>query len=225
VWLDNDRDQERVLDTVRAENIGLVILDPLRSLTACVDQGPRELQPLTRFLRRLIDETGAGVLALHHLQKQVLTRGKDDRRPMQRVSGGGLVSIAEAPIAVTAEGTDVMRVAPDGTKHAIDIAPFRLRRMQFGDGLVCLQEQVEPLTTKEVAPTVSATSMEIAEVLANVPHVAGPDASGRAIAEATGLPRKVVTVALDALKRDGKVTVTAGPRRSQWWTRTSGDSQ
>src|SRR5262245_24000507 len=49
LWLDDAQCQKRLIDEVRSHQIGLVAFDPLRSLTACVDRGPSELQHLPYF--------------------------------------------------------------------------------------------------------------------------------------------------------------------------------
>jgi hypothetical protein len=44
----------------------LITFDPLRSLTAAADQGPRELKPIVSFIRRLMREAGCAVIIVHH---------------------------------------------------------------------------------------------------------------------------------------------------------------
>jgi AAA domain-containing protein len=136
LWLDDPDWQQRLIDEVLAFEIGLVMYEPLRSVTACVDRGPAELQPLSRFERRLIGETGCAIWRGHHETKP-LTGFADDRRPAQRSSGGGLFSISDAPISIERVDDTKSRFVPDGFKHADTPAPFIVERIAF-DGVACL---------------------------------------------------------------------------------------
>lgn len=124
VSLDDRRQQDRLIRDLRMCGAGLVILEPLRSLTHCVDGTPRELQPFTAFVRRIIRDVGATVLLGHHAVKQ--TAGADARRGTQRVSGGGLVSICEAPVEFVRSG-DSVTMTPRGFKHCATPPPLQLR--------------------------------------------------------------------------------------------------
>ena len=66
VALDDPEWQAWLINEVRQFEIDLVDLDPLRSVTLGVDQGPREFQPFGNYLRRLIGETGCGMMFAHH---------------------------------------------------------------------------------------------------------------------------------------------------------------
>ena len=48
----------RLIAEVKRRAIGLVVLDPLRSVTGCVDQGPADLQPFdpAAFARDLTED-------------------------------------------------------------------------------------------------------------------------------------------------------------------------
>jgi hypothetical protein len=115
--------------------IGLVILDPLRSVTASVDRGPAELQPLALFERRLINETGCAVWNGHHETKPPAStlNGPDERRPAQRSSGGGLFSMMDAPVSIERIDDMKSRFVPDGFKHDETPAPFIVERLILGD--------------------------------------------------------------------------------------------
>jgi RecA-family ATPase len=58
--------QSHVIAEAQRLDAGLVILEPLRSLTTNVDQGRRELQPFARFARRLVAEVHCCLLFVHH---------------------------------------------------------------------------------------------------------------------------------------------------------------
>ena len=95
VALDDADWQAKLIDEVRQFDIDLVILDPLRSVTLSVDQGPREFQPFGLYLRQLISETGCGVLCTHHDTKPQ-AGVTETRRRAQRSSGGGLFGHMDA---------------------------------------------------------------------------------------------------------------------------------
>ena len=128
LWLDDDDWQQRLINEVLAYEIGLVMLDPLRSLTACVDRGPSELQPFARFVRRLMQETGCAVASGHHETKPAANL-PDERRAAQRSSGGGLFSAMDAPVSIERIDDERLRFVPDGFKHCETPPPFIVERL------------------------------------------------------------------------------------------------
>jgi RecA-family ATPase len=100
-----------------------VTFDPLRSLTAAADQA-RELKPIVTFLRRLMRETGCAVLIVHHHTKP--GEKPDQRRRPQRASGGGIFSIADAPIHVETIDQNRRLLVPTAFKFCADPAPITL---------------------------------------------------------------------------------------------------
>jgi hypothetical protein len=128
LWLDDPDWQRKLIAEVKTYRIGLLQFDPLRSLTACVDKGPSDLQPFARFLRRLISETGCGEWCSHHEIKQS-PNFPDERRAAQRSSGGGLFSAMDAPISIERIDDTQSRFVPDGFKHCDTPAPFILDRL------------------------------------------------------------------------------------------------
>jgi hypothetical protein len=123
--LDDRGWQTHLVDEIKRLGIRLVILDPLRSLTSAVDQGPRELQPFARFLRSLVRDTGCCVLSVHHDSKPQAGTA-DRRRRAQRASGGAIFSIMDAPIHVErVDGRSTL--TPDGFKHCADPEPLTRR--------------------------------------------------------------------------------------------------
>jgi hypothetical protein len=194
LWLDDDDWQQRLIDEVRAFEIGLVIYEPLRSVSACVDRGPAELQPLSRFERRLIGETGCAIWRGHHETKP-LTNGPDDRRPAQRASGGGLFSISDAPISIERVDDTKSRFVPDGFKHTDTPAPFI----------------VERLASDDVAwvRVIDAPERQSGADLALLADVRGflrehPNSSGRQIEGAIHKQAERVRAALDTLRATGE---------------------
>ena len=123
VALDDPEWQARLISEVRRFEIDMVTLDPLRSVTVAVDQGPREFQPFGNYLRRLIGETGCGVLCVHHDTKP--TPGvPETRRRAQRSSGGGLFGHMDSPIHAAPAGDDKTLLVADGFKHTDDPVQF-----------------------------------------------------------------------------------------------------
>ena len=129
LWLDGSEWQRKLVAEVIDFDISLVIFDPLRTLTGCVDKGPADLQPFSRFERRLINETGCAIQNLHHDTKPSAIGLPDDCRPVQRASGGGLFSTMDAPISIERVGDDKARFVPDGYKHCHSPAPFLVERL------------------------------------------------------------------------------------------------
>jgi hypothetical protein len=206
ITLDHPRTQDRILRELAVCQPALVILEPLRSLTAAVDQGPRELQPLTQFLRRIIRETGAAVLIGHHAVKTVA--GHDGRRGAQRVSGGGLVSISEAPAEFVRLDDYTVTFTPRGFKHAATPAPLTLT-LETASG------RVTRLSAEDYSKPPSDEEQAAEGVLTVVR--AEPGLSGTAIAARVGGRKAAVFAALPALKARGEITEKKALRGSTWF--------
>jgi hypothetical protein len=145
LWLDDKADywQGQLIKDVRAFEIGLVIFDPLRSVTGCVDKGPSELQPFARFLRRLITETGCAPWCSHHEIKP--SAGSfDDRRPAQRAAGGGLFAHFDAPISIEHINDTKALFVPDGFKFCDTPTPFIVQRLVLDGEAVILTASDRP---------------------------------------------------------------------------------
>jgi RecA-family ATPase len=100
VTLTDGHCQDRIIREVREHGIRAIAFDPARAFSDAVDKGPGELTPLTRFLRRLMRETAVVPILVHHDTKPRNDGKPDGRARAQRASGGGLFSIADAPIHV-----------------------------------------------------------------------------------------------------------------------------
>lgn len=208
--LDDPTQQARIIAEAKRLGAALVILDPLRSLTACVDQGPADLRPFGGFLRRLVRETGAALLLVHHDVKPP-ANGPDTRRRAQKASGGALFSIVDAPIHV--ERVDERRslVAPDGFKFTADPAAFVVERTDVAGG-VQLRADDMPASTNAADVTLQA------RIRAHLSEAGGAGAgSGSAIAKALHVRKESAFDALDAMERAGIVDSVVGPRGRKDW--------
>jgi hypothetical protein len=209
--------QRRLIQEVRRLAIGLVILDPIRSLTGCVDQGPHELQPFARYLRSLLREADVAILLVHHDAKP--TAGvTDNRRRAQRASGGAIFSIVDAPMHV--ERVDARRslVAPDGFKFCPDPEPFVFERVAADDG-VSLRLIAG---TGLVIPADTGLATKAADIALQA-KLEGflrekPGWSGRAIAKGMKMQRQMINAALQRMLRAGLVGVVDGSRNAKLWT-------
>lgn len=127
--LDNPAHQSRLQHLVQTQHVEVLLLDPLRSVTATTDKSWTELRPFIQFLRRLQRETGVLLLLTHHDTKP-LPGVVDTRDRSQRMSGGGLFSVVDAPIHLVklkSEGGSSSLLVPSDYKFSADPAPIRLR--------------------------------------------------------------------------------------------------
>ena len=214
IWLDDPDAQDRLVGLVKNFTVDLVILDPLRSVTGCVDQGPRDLQPFQTYLRLLMRETGCAVLACHHDAKPA-PGIRDDRKHPHRASGGGLYSIADAPIHVERIGdTNTVIATPCGWKFSDDPSPLEIT-LTVGDGAAMLTAKA---STSGDAETVVLHDKILAYVQAN------PHTCGRKLAEALRGNRQRLFGALEQLYEAGRLDrVTRG--QGHYWFVTSGSDQ
>lgn len=123
--LDDPRTQDRIIREGKLCGVGLYVVEPLRSVTACVDAGPRDFQPFGAFLRRLVRETGAATLLGHHTVKPVA--GADGRRGTAKVSGGALVSYCESPVLFDRTDDHSVTLTPKSWKHSAAPPPLSVR--------------------------------------------------------------------------------------------------
>ena len=211
VWLDDPDWQARVIATVRDRRIRALLPDPLRSLSGCVDQGPRELQPLAMWLRRLQDETGCAVWLNHHNTKP-LAGQKDDRRRPHRASGGGLFSIADAPIMLERIGdTNRALVTPSSWKFAEDPAALEIELCVNGDAA---QLHVRPAETA-IAADAALRDRVLAFLAEN------PGQSSNRVARGIKANKAAVLAALNGLSAGNRVDCVKAERGNQWFIRRS----
>jgi hypothetical protein len=206
ISIDDPRVQDRIIIEVKTCGAGLVILEPLRSITATVDQGPRDLWPFVQFVRRLIRETGVALLLGHHEVKK--TTGTDLRKGAERVSGGGLFSVSESPIMLERLDESRVLVRPTAWKHFGVPAPFTIR-------LETEHGRVRRLIGEEYAPVdregYDHLSAKVLDVVTTHPGL-----SSSAIVARVGGRRDSVLRTLPALEDSGKVR-SAKEGRSQCW--------
>ena len=115
VALDDDEWRARLLLAIAAMRVRLVVFDPVRALTDCVDGGPRDLKPFADFVRRIRRETRAAILLSHHDTKPN-AKGEDTRDHAQQASGGGIFSISDAPIHAVRQSDAKTLLVPSAFK-------------------------------------------------------------------------------------------------------------
>ncbi len=217
ISLDDPAWQDRLIAIASTEQIGLTIIDPLRAVTIAVDQGPREIQPLTRFCRRFMRETGSVLLLVHHDVKPTAGRPDDRARP-HRASGGGIFSIADAPIHAELIGPGSRAlVTPSHYKFAMAPDPFTVR--------LETDDPQRPTVARMIGEdaTAQATAVDVAlheKLLAFLTD--HPETSGSAIAKALHIGKAQALTTLDALHAKGLIAfVQRG--QAKLWTLAQGE--
>jgi hypothetical protein len=126
--LDEPRAQNRFISWLDENGVEVLFLDPLRSFTASSDKGPADFAGMTRFLRRIQNETNCkAIVIIHHDVKPSRdSRYSGNRRRSHDASGGGVFSVADCPVSF--EKTDWNRVAvrPEDYKAGSDPKPFEV---------------------------------------------------------------------------------------------------
>jgi len=211
-WLDDTTWQARLVETVRADAIGLLILDPLRSVTGAVDAGPRELQPFAKFLRLLMQASGCTILLVHHDTKPAANQ-PETRKRAHRASGGGLFSVSDAPIHAERVGDeDLVQLHPSSWKAQREPAPLEVRLHEDGDSL-----SLVATTTTSADAADRAIQLRVLDYLR-----ASPDRSGNQIAQGIHAQRSRVSKALGDLATAGEVDSRSGLRNAELWFLRSG---
>ena len=204
VDLDDPAWRLRTIREAQRLNARLVILDPLRSVTACVDQGPAELKPFAGFCRRLIRETPTALLTVHHDSKPPVTNTDTRRRP-QRASGGGLFSIADYPIAIDPVDDGHKMLAAHGFKFSADPDPIVLSLVTEGEAWRLVSDGSLP----------AGAAVLHAAILAWLEHT--PGSTGSAIARGVQRQKQAVLDALHELASSGRVDALQEKRRTTWF--------
>ena len=205
--LDDPAVQDRLVRQIEIAGARLVIFEPLRSLTQTVDKTAADVAPLARFLRRLERDAGPHVQLLgHHAVKP--QAGPDGRKGAQRVSGGGLFSISEAPIEATRLDDARALLRPLSWKHHAAPAPLVLR-LEVEHGLVrrVLGEEFAP---GEIGPVPNEAQRVYAAV------IAAPGQSSTAISRRLELRKATTIGVLEDLERAGRVQGVKEGRSRAW---------
>jgi hypothetical protein len=204
--LDDPVWQARIIAEAKRLDVVLIIIDPLRSVTARTDQGPSEFQPIALYLRRLLSETGAAILIVHHDTKPQ-PGVVDTRRRAQRASGGGIFSNVDAPIHVVGVGQGRTLLTPEGFKHAPDPAPILFARLHDNDAVRFV---VEPTTATSAGHV--ELHAKILECVANTPGV-----SGSQVAKTIRTNKDATLHALDVLREAGRLDSFQKGRATRWF--------
>jgi hypothetical protein len=206
ITLDDPRTQDRIVREAEALQPHGVVIEPIRAVTACVDQGPRELQPFTNFARRLMRTTGAALLLGHHEVKQAA--GKDTRKGNERISGGGLLSISECPLHFTRVDATHVKVTPTGFKYSADGEPIVLRLDSAG-------ETVLRIVAEEYLPQPDQESDAARKLLSTMRRK--PGLSSTKLVTDAGVRRSLGLQMLPNLAAHGRARSEQDGRAERWY--------
>jgi hypothetical protein len=202
----------------RSHQIRVTFIDPIRASSGAVDQGPREIRPLAAFLRRYMRETGSVVVLNHHDTKP-LPGKPDERAKPQRASGGGIFSIADAPIHVELVGPGQRTlISPSHYKFAEAPAPF-IAWLETDDPKHPTQARLRGESTSAAEASQLAAHEKIIAFLRE--H---PGTSGSKVAKGVHVNKEWTLDALEALEKQGRVT-HAQKGQAQLWSLTNPETQ
>jgi len=211
IALDDPAWQSRMIDYGRTNKIRVTIVDPIRASSGAVDQGPREIRPLAAFLRLYMRETGSVLVLGHHDTKPIAGK-PDERAKPQRASGGGIFSIADAPIHAELVGPG-SRVILTPSHYKFSTAP---------DPFVIVLEADDPKRPTWIRVRGEHTTAAIASEVALHERIleylrAHPGTSGSAVAKGIHVSKADALNALDAL-RLGKLVDYYKRGQAQLWS-------
>ena len=201
--LDDVKWQQQVVEIMLKLGIRLLIIDPARSLTSCVDGGPRDLDPFAEYVRRIKRETGAAILIAHHDLKPPAIAAMDERDHPHKASGGGIFSISDAPIYCQRIGKEQSLLVPSHFKFGKSDPEAFIIRIETPDesedgpdyDMAILGE-----TKGEQAAINEDMERKVIDAVGN--H---PCESQEAIVQAVGRRAKDARQALKRLAADGRV--------------------
>jgi RecA-family ATPase len=212
---DSQASQDQIIGTIREQGAEVAIFDPLRGFTALSDKGPADLRPVVKFFRRIQRETACKTLILpHHDTKEQLGKEQDTRTLAQRASGGGIFSMAEAPIHFEKVAETETACVPSGFKASNDPKPFRLH---FESAAIPFRDYV-----RAVAETVSENDVAHQKIEKKLLRAFGAHA-GKLNASAVkdtvgGRDYNLAMTVLEDWKAQGKVTEGTGNHGARLFT-------
>lgn len=193
-----------LISDCRRLGIKLLVLDAMRRLAACVDEGPAKVRLVTAVLRQLISEAALTIIAVHHDVKPS-REGADPRRRGHRASGGDWFAVSECPIHVEQAGRGESLVYPQDYKFSADPAPFTFR-CEYDGHLICRLVGLD--TTTEGAEQAGDRG-SLVEWL----RTHGPS-SKRALKGGLAVGWEKLNKLIESLEREGVLDSTPGPRNS-----------
>lgn len=216
--LDDPDHQGRLLHFLQSQRIEVLIIDPLRSVTGATDKTYVELRPFILFLRRLQRETGVVLILTHHDTKPQ-PGTIDTREGPQRMSGGGLFSVVDAPIhltKLTSEGGPACLLAPSDYKFGEAPPPVKLR-------LVTDHPRTATRATWVTTPATAGSERALEhddQLLRYFREHAAQEFSGRQLATALRMGQGTVRLSLQRLLAAGQVEKRTGSgteKNAQLW--------
>lgn len=208
VWLDSQKWQIELLKLARDYDV--IAFDPLRSVTGCVDQGPREYQPFAAFARKLVT-AGATVIQVHHDSKPQVGQA-DNRRRAHRASGGGVFSAADAPVHAERIGEEPRIIlTASAWKHWDDPPPLEVElRIAKQDGKM----HTAGMSARAVSATSSAEAVLQGRIRQTL--IESPGLSGSEIAKRVRTAKQTVLTTLTQMTDLDHVT---RGKKTEWMVR------
>jgi hypothetical protein len=209
--LDSPEWRENLIGEIQRQQIQAVIFDPIRRYSIHADEGPSEVRKITGYLRRLVNETGATVVIVHHDVKPP-QNGPDNRRRGHRASGGDWFAAAECPISFETAGDACTLAYPESFKLSSDPEPFKFQ-LETDDP----RQATTARLVGETATAAEASTLAIDEAV--LAYLSGqPGASTNTITKALRKGAGVVKQSLERLFVAGKVDCVEGARKAKLWT-------
>ncbi len=208
--LDQPERQSQMIGYALEHAIRVTFIDPIRASSDAVDQGPREIRPLAAFLRRYMRETGSVVVLNHHDTKPMAGK-PDDRAKPQRASGGGIFSIADAPIHAELVGPGKRTlISPSHYKFAEAPEPF-IVSLETDDPKRPTVARLRGESTTAAEASQLAMHEKIADYLRQ--H---PGSSGSKVAKGVHGNKEWTLEALEAMANQGRATFTRKGQAQLW---------
>lgn len=205
-------DEEDGLDQIARRclqyGIRLVVLDCLRRLTVHADKGAGDFAPVAQALLAFRERTGATILLVHHDAKGGRRAVSRDELP-NLASGGGVFSVADAPIHLRRLNDNRFRVTPALYKHMGTPDRF-VAHAEFQ--AVGSRDAIR--LTEHVSRARPAEGTLDERILARL--LRGPVPSATALARDIHASKQGVLAAVDRLKAGGQVQSHAFGRSTMW---------
>jgi hypothetical protein len=172
------------------------------------------------FLRRITTETPAKALGLIHHDTKPLTGTRQDKRELpQRMSGGGVFSITDAPVHFQRFSETRSLVVPSNYKFSLDPTRFGFEFVSDGGGE---DDSLAPTTWIRLEGSEEASEERARKngIGAKIIAFLGehPKSNTTAVRRAAGANAAAVTEALNELEQEGLVLCEPGDRNTKFWS-------
>jgi hypothetical protein len=218
--LDIPDGRSRLRSFIEKNQIEVLVLEPMRSLSALIEKTAAEFSPVRRFISELGRDTSCKTFVFGHHDVKSPPGGKDQRSRSEQASGSALFSFSDCPGWFEKQDWQTTLVRLEDYKLSADPEPFTVRFRTSSEGedshrfINLIRPEIVSLSLKE-ADTFKERERLLKALTAN------PWASGTAIAEEAKVRKQEGLALLHRMEKEGMVESITGEEAKAAGAKTS----